>query len=459
MMKTLLNKNVSVIGAGITGFYTSIFLIKNGANVHISDIKPAEMLNKEYLLKLEKLGCSIHAGGYDEDAIMNSDLIVISPGVPPDLDILNKARNKGIPVIGEIELAYRFCKYPIIAITGTNGKSTVTSMLADVLKKAGIKVFVGGNIGTPFISCLIEKKMWDFVLLEISSFQLDTTYTFSPFISIILNITADHLDRYKSFEDYIKSKFRIFKNQTPSDYLILNDDDKILSELNPAFVKTLRFGKEKKDGRVAFLENDKIKVCFDGIEWSYSIKEIPLIGEHNFLNVMAVIVASMILGIEKEVIQKAIKGFKPLPHRLEPVLEKDGVLFIDDSKATNIDSVIKAVNSISGPVILIAGGKDKGLDYSLLAKGIRERLKHAILIGESAPVMYKVFSKFGISSEVAGDMKEAVLKASLKAKKGDTVLLSPACSSFDMFKDYSHRGMVFREAVRSIISEKDTTTI
>ena len=448
----LSGKKVSVIGLGITGFYTGLFLKKEGADVYINDIREERELKKEYLHELQRSGCHIRTGGYDERTIFNSDLLILSPGVPLDLDVIKKARAYGVEVIGEIELAYRFCPWPIIAVTGTNGKSTVTSMIAHVLQRSGKKVFVGGNLGKPFISSLLEDHKWELVVLEVSSFQLESVRDFCPFISIILNISPDHLDRHKSFQHYVNSKLKIFQNQRENSFLILNDDDPVLSQIKNKKVKSLRFGVEERQSRAAFLEREFIKIRFNDVKEDFPITDIPLLGEHNVVNTMPVLLVACVFKIKKEIIQSAIRSFKPLPHRLELIFQKDGIMFVDDSKATNIDSTVKAVEGIKRPVILIAGGKDKGLDFSQLAERVRHRVKHAVFIGESACHMSVEFENRGISTEIASDMQDAVLKAISKAKKGDVVLLSPACASFDMFKDYSHRGEVFKEAVKRAFS-------
>ncbi len=438
---------VSVIGLGISGFYTALFLKKRGIDVCVNDIKKEDDLNKDYVERIKEIGCEVRSGGYDKRTILESDIIVVSPGVPEHLDILDEARKIGIPVIGEIELAYRFVKSPIIAITGTNGKSTATSLIGEIFKSAGLDVFVGGNIGRPFISCLLEDKKYEYIVLEVSSFQLDTIKDFSPFISIILNITPDHLDRYKSFDDYVKSKLKLVENQR-SGYAILNDEDGILSQVSPKGIKVLRYGIKKKQGRCAFLDRDSIIFCLDNIKKRFPVDGIRLRGEHNLLNIMPAIISSMILGIKEELVENTIKRFKGLPYRIELVFKKDGIAFYDDSKATNIDSSIKAIKSFKEPVILIAGGKDKGLNYSELAKEAKGKVKYAVFIGETANKMKMEFEKERIRSEIADTMYEAVSKAVSRAEKGDVVLLSPATSSFDMFRDYEHRGDEFKKAVK-----------
>lgn len=449
----LSRKKVSVIGLGITGFYTALFLASKGAEVFINDIAREDKLNKEYVNKLKSLNVRLKTGRYDEKGILESDIIVISPGVPRNLKILRKARQLSIPIMGEMELAYRMIKKPIIAITGTNGKSTVTSLIGHILQHAGIKAFVGGNIGRPLISYLTQKNDdVDVIVLEVSSYQLDSIEKFSPFISIILNIAPDHLDRYDSFEDYFNSKLNIFKNQEKGSYIILNDDDRRLSSVKiPSGPSVLFYGVEKTKHRVAFVEGNRIKIYFNEQELGFSLRGVKLLGLHNITNLMPAIMSSLILNVSKEIIQEAIKKFRGLRHRLEPVLEKDGILFINDSKATNVDSTIKAIESIKRPIILIAGGKSKGLDYSPLIESAKGKVKHAVLIGEIAPVLLKQFSNL-IPSEMVQDMYEAVLKAYQRASKGDAVLLSPACSSFDMFRDYSHRGEIFKDAIRRIFN-------
>ncbi len=456
----LSGKKVTVIGLGITGFYTALYLSSRKARVFVNDIKPEGRLNQEYVNRLKNLNIELKTGGYDERGILESDMIVISPGVPKDLSILKKAKELNIPVIAEMELAYRMIKKPIIAITGTNGKSTVTSLIGHILKCAGIKVFVGGNIGRPLISYLVhDKSAIDIIVLEVSSYQLDGIEKFSPFISIILNITPDHLDRYTSFNEYVNSKLKIFKNQEKGSYVILNDDDSLLANARPpSEARVLRYGVKRRQGRIAFIENrgnssnSSIRVCFNKKELKFSLKNRSLLGLHNTTNLMPAIISSLILDVDKRIIQDAINGFKGLPHRLEPVLEKNGILFIDDSKATNVDSTVKAINSINRPIILIAGGKDKGLDYRHLARMAKGKVKHAIFIGETALILAKEFKNL-VSSETAQDMYEAVSKAYSKAEKGEAILLSPACSSFDMFRDYSHRGETFKDAIRRIFDD------
>ncbi len=447
------HKKVTIIGLGITGFYTAKFFISKGANIFVNDIKSESKIKKIYIEELKKSGVDIQTGKYNEKKIMNSDIIVISPGVPTHIEILQKAKKAEIPIIGELELAYRMMRKSIlVAITGTNGKSTVTSLIGHILRLANKKIFVGGNIGMPFISCLVNQDKPDICILEVSSFQLDTIDKFCPFISIILNITPDHMDRYKSFQEYVKSKFKIFSNQKKGNYLIIDQEDNILSSIMPSNgVEVLRYGINHNKNINAFFKNGVIHVSFGKKKAEFSLENVKLIGLHNIKNIMASILCCLILGVDKYIIQNAIEKFKGLPHRLEYVLEKNGILFIDDSKATNLDATKKAVNAINRPIILIAGGKDKGLDYKQLVYSVKNKVKHAIFIGETS---YKLLNNFRdkISCDLANDMFDAVLKAYKIANKGDSILLSPACSSFDMFNDYSHRGKVFQEAVRKILN-------
>ncbi len=444
-----MRKKVTVIGLGVTGFYSASFFAKRGLDVSVMDIKKEEELRKDYVEGLKRIGVEIIAGRYDERCILESDIVILSPSVPVDLPVLEKAREKGVCVIGELEFASRMIEKPIVAITGTNGKSTVTTLIGNILRRAGKKVFVGGNIGRPLISYFEQDEEAEIFVLEVSSYQLDSVEKFSPFISVILNITPDHLDHYGRFERYVESKLKIFRNQKPESYLILNDDDKILSQISPSNVKVLRYGIQKRWNRDAYIEDGKIK-CL-GIEFSF--EDIKLIGMHNIVNLMPVILCCLLLDVEKEIIEKEIREFKGLPHRLEFVLEKEGIAFFDDSKATNVDSAVSAIKSIERPIILIAGGKDKGGGYRQLKEAAKEKVKHAVLLGEASTLIAKEFEG-EISYEMAKDMYDAVEKAYSKAKKGDAILLSPACSSFDMFKDYSHRGEVFKDAIRRIVSGK-----
>ena len=366
--------------------------------------------------------------------------------------LIKSASKKKIPVVGELELASRFIDTPIIAVTGTNGKTTVTTFLGRMLENAGFNVFVGGNIGTPLIAYAASEQKADYLVLEVSSFQLDTIHAFSPYISIILNISPDHLDRYPDYEAYIQSKLRLYENQGDGQYLILNRDDQRLSSVSPSSgVSLLFYGSEKSEGLHAFLEGGRISASLNGsTRQSFSLDAFALPGSHNQENLLGAVLAGMALGIDATMIQKTINQFKGLPHRLEYVGEVNGVLFYNDSKATNVDAAVRAVTSFDRSLILIAGGRHKGADYAPLVTAGRGRVKGAVFIGEAKGLLAESF-RDEIPFSFAENMEEAVNRAFSMASKRDAVLLAPACSSFDMFSDYPHRGRVFREAVEGLI--------
>jgi len=444
-------QKVVVAGLGISGYFSAKWLALSGAMVTVSDKLSQAQLKQDLINKLRDLEVRIETGGHKEETFTNADLIIISPGIPGDIKVLQLAANKGIPVIGEMEFAASLINIPMIAVTGTNGKTTVTEFIGMMLKDAGFKVFVGGNIGIPLMAHVVMEKDVDLLVLELSSYQLDTIDKFSPFVSIILNISPDHLDRYPDYESYVQSKFSICKNQGDGEILILNDDDPRLHAFNPSNkVKILRFGMKKRKGRHAYLEDRKIKVCLDkSREYAFSLDSFTLTGDHNILNLIGAVLCGLIILIKPDQIRKSIAAFKGLPNRLEQVGVIRGVTFINDSKATNVDAAIKAVMSFTRPLILIAGGRSKGADYMALVKVCKGRVKKAILMGETRNSMASAFNNHLPVSRV-NDMKEAVSLAFSEAKKGDMVLLAPACSSFDMFSDYIHRGRVFSTAVKEL---------
>jgi UDP-N-acetylmuramoylalanine--D-glutamate ligase len=319
-----------------------------------------------------------------------------------------------------------------------------------------MEIFVGGNIGTPLMAYVAGaaagETKGDYVVVEVSSFQLDTIDTFCPFVSLILNISPDHLDRYPNYEAYVQSKLRVFRNQGPGQCVILNDDDEALTSVNPASgVSVFRYGIEEKEGRHAFVEENMIRACLDGREVNYfSIDSIRLPGKHNLENILAIVLGGLIIDIDPSLIQETIDDFKGLPNRLELVTELDGVTFYNDSKATNVDAAVRAVRSFDRPLILIAGGRHKGADYGPLVKAAKGRVKQAIFLGEAKDLLAKSF-KGAFPVSMAKKMEDAVSMAYSRAKKGDVILLAPACSSFDMFSDYSHRGQVFRAAVQRVV--------
>ena len=443
---------VLVVGLGVSGFWTALWLAEQGAEVTVSEMKSEVDLDPGIHTQIAKLGVGLETGGHRRETFLNAEMIIISPGVPHDMELLVAASKRGIPVIGEMELASRLIDIPIIAVTGTNGKSTVTALLGFMLERAGSKVFVGGNIGTPLMAYATGEDRADYAVLEVSSFQLDTIQAFTPFVSVILNISPDHLDRYPDYESYVRSKLRILKNQGPGSFCILNDDDQRLSSVKPCSgVSVLRYGLQKKEGRQAVIEDNMIKVSLDGLtQTSLSFESFCLPGRHNLENLLGAVLTGFALGIETPVIEKSIAEFKGLPHRLEQVAERDGVIFYNDSKATNVDSAVRALSSFDQPLILIAGGRHKGADYAPLVRAARVRVKRAIFLGEARELLARSFEGV-LPFSMAEDMEEAVSIGLSWAQRGDVVLLAPACSSFDMFSDYSHRGRVFRIAVERLV--------
>jgi UDP-N-acetylmuramoylalanine--D-glutamate ligase len=446
-------KKILVAGLGVTGLCTARRLADQGAAVTVSEVKPETDLDPAICNEIRERGIALETGWHREETFLNSEMIVLSPGVPLDMEPLSAARKVGIPVTGELELASRLIDTPMIAVTGTNGKSSVTAFLGSLLENANLKVFVGGNIGTPLIAYVEEEEKADYVVVEVSSFQLDTIETFCPFISLVLNVSPDHLDRYPSYEDYVQSKLRVYMNQGAGQHVILNDDDERLSLVKPSSgVSVFRFGTEKKEVRHAFIEDSMIRTCLPGKEHnSFSLKSLRLPGTHNLENLLAVVLTGQILGIKPPVIQQTINELKGLPNRLEQVAELAGVEFYNDSKATNVDAAVKAIMSFDRPLILIAGGRHKGADYTRLVRVAKGGVKRAIFLGESRELLARSFAGV-VPFSMAEDMDKAVSMAFSQAEKGDVVLLAPACSSFDMFSDYAHRGRVFRAAIERLRS-------
>jgi UDP-N-acetylmuramoylalanine--D-glutamate ligase len=442
---------ILVVGLGVSGLWAARWLAGQGAEITVSEMRPGGSLQDQTLEELHDIGVILETGGHNEKTFLGADLIILSPGVPHDMALLETVRTQGVSVVGELEFASRLIRTPMIAITGTNGKTTVTEFLGQMLKNAGLECFVGGNIGTPLMAYAAGGQDADYVVVEVSSFQLDTIENFCPTISMILNISPDHLDRYPDYEAYVESKMRIFKNQGEGSCLILNDDDqKLSSEPPPGRVSILRYGIKKKEGRHAFVEDKKINVCLNGMaEKRFPLGSFDLPGDHNVENLLGSVLVGLRLGLEPRVIQKTIDSFEGLPNRLEVVGEIDGVQFYNDSKATNVDAAVKAVRSFDRSLVLIAGGRDKGADYGPLADASRGKVSGGVFLGEARELLAKSFDKT-IPYVMVRDMEEAVSKAFSMAQRGDVVLLAPACSSFDMFSDYSHRGRMFRSAVEKI---------
>lgn len=442
-------KNALVVGLASTGIAAAKFLKKCGISVCATDAKPASELPG--VNELKDMGVNVQAGGHPDTVLNAIDLVIVSPGVPCNAPLLEKARKNKAKVISDIELAYYFIDAPVIAIAGTNGKSTVTTLIGEILKRAGKKPFVGGNLGTP----AIEYANGDFgpAVLEISSFHLETTETFNPHIGILLNITEDHLDRYRDFDEYAGTKFRLFANQGANDFAVLNVNDPVinkrLSKGGLTKARVIPFAVSGALSQGLYLKDNKIIFSFGNKIEEYPLEGFSLKGLHNIENMMAAIGACRAFGISKDIIVKTLAGFKGLSHRMEFVRELEGVSYVDDSKGTNIGALAMALKGTGTPVVLIAGGRDKGGDYKALEPLVREKVKAMVLIGEARFKMNE--SLGGLTDTVmAGSLEGAVNIARSKAAPGDTVLLCPACSSFDMFKSYKERGERFKAIVQAL---------
>jgi UDP-N-acetylmuramoylalanine--D-glutamate ligase len=443
----LRNKRVLVVGLGKSGAASALFLKSRGARVTVSDSKPQAELQNEIMPLLEQ-GIALETGGHGERTFREQDLIVVSPGVPFDSPQLVQARNLGEPVIGEIELASRFLRGQIVAITGANGKTTTTSLAGEIVKAGNFPTLVGGNIGTPAISFVDRATDQTWIVLEVSSFQLETIQNFCPRIAVILNITPDHLDRHGSFANYVSAKARIFENQRPDDFAVLNLDDATTAGLADRVRGQLFwFSRKKPLENGAFVRAGAIFFRKDRDEREIMpLSEIPLKGTHNLENVLAAISIGVLAGCQPEQIRDAVRKFKAVEHRLEFIAKIDGVEYYNDSKATNVDATIKALESFPANIHLILGGKDKGSDYTVLNDLLRQRVKRVYTIGAAAA---KIESQIqGAEVEHAETLENAIRSASESATSGDIILLAPACASFDQFQNYEHRGRVFREVVQ-----------
>ncbi|HEY4905486.1 MAG TPA: UDP-N-acetylmuramoyl-L-alanine--D-glutamate ligase [Candidatus Sulfotelmatobacter sp.] len=447
-------KRVLVVGLGKSGVASALFLKAQGARVTVSDTKSGDELHNEIPVLLDH-GITVETGGHGERTFRGQDLIVVSPGVPVDAPALVQARSQGEAVIGEIELAARFLPGPIVAITGSNGKTTTTALIGEIMTAASFPTLVGGNIGTPAISLAGQAKPETVIVLEVSSFQLETIETFRPKIAIVLNITPDHLDRHGTFDAYVDAKARIFENQGSGDFAVLNADDPTCAAMAARTkAQVFWFSRQKEVHRGAWVRDGNI-LFRDASKRSevMLVSEIPLKGAHNLENVLAAVCAGALMGCAPEKIRQAVRDFKAVEHRLEFVATVRGVDYYNDSKATNVDATIKALESFSAGVHLILGGKDKGSDYSLLNDLLRQRVKCVYTIGAAAAKIESqiVSSKDGGPEVVPAEtLENAIRKANAAAQPGDVVLLAPACASFDQFKNYEHRGQMFKEIVRSL---------
>jgi UDP-N-acetylmuramoylalanine--D-glutamate ligase len=452
MTESLNGKRVLVVGLGKSGVSAALFLRGQGARVTVSDSKSETQLSKEIPVLLDK-GVVVETGGHGERTFRDQDLIVLSPGVPVNTPQLSQARSLGMPVIGEVELAAQYLRGPIVAITGSNGKTTTTSLCGEILQKSGLKTQVGGNIGTPVTDLIRASTNDSWNVLEVSSFQLETVETFRPKIAVILNITPDHLDRHGSFAAYAAAKARIFEKQQADDFAVLNADYPTCSELaKKVHSQVYWFGGRENAGNGAFVRAARIFWRDGGVETEVlPLTDIGLKGNHNVENVLAGVAVGMLAGCKVEDIRRSVKEFKAVEHRLEFVAMVNGVSYYNDSKATNVDAAIKALESFPSNIHVILGGKDKDSDYATLNTLLSARAKKIYTIGAAAQ---KIESQLKLPTNVpvvsAETLASAIKLAAESAATGDVVLLSPACASFDQFENYEHRGRTFKELVKKL---------
>ena len=450
----LKNRRVLVVGLARTGVATALFCAARGAIVTATESRKETELGIA-LDVLHSAGVNLELGGHKDQTFLEQDLIIPSPGVPADAPQLRASREKSIPIWSEIELAYRFLRGRLIGITGSNGKTTTTSLIHHVLQEAAFPVILAGNIGTPLIS-LVERTTIDTITVaELSSFQLELITTFRPDISVFLNLTPDHLDRHPSLEAYGAAKARIFENQSEEDAAILNADDPATTPYAPTKPRLFWFSRKQRVAQGAFLRGNEIVFRHDGHE-EVILKqhEIPLVGAHNVENVLAAVAACRLAGADAAAVARGVRSFAGVEHRLEFVAEVGGVRYYNDSKATNVDATLKALDAFPGRILVILGGKDKGSDYTPLQQPLREKAILALLIGAAAEKIESQIAK-SVAIERAKTLDRAVEIASHDAQPGDVVVLAPACASFDQFQNYEHRGRVFKELVRAL--EQDQT--
>jgi len=448
-MMELKGKKVLVVGLGKSGLAAALFLRRHGAQVTVSDVRSAEALAKDIPALLDA-GIMVETGGHGLLTFRRQDLIVVSPGVSLNTPELAQVRSFGLPVIGELELASRFLKGRVVAITGSNGKTTTTALVGEILQKAGMPALVGGNIGVPVIALIEETTEQTWSVLEVSSFQLESTQRFHPTIAVILNITPDHLDRHGTFENYAFAKERIFAAQDEQDAVVLNADNmRAAQAAGRSVAKVFFFSIEHSVLRGAWVEDGFVvfrQAKDEPIEKIIPLSSIPLKGAHNVENVLAAVCAARLAAATAAQIRTGIEGFRAVEHRLEYVATVNGVDFYNDSKATNVDATAKAVASFSTGIHLILGGKDKGSDYTQLAQLLHARVRAVYTIGSAAA---KIESQLRgiVTMESCETLDKAVSAAASAARPGEVVLLAPACSSYDQFENYEQRGKVFKELV------------
>jgi UDP-N-acetylmuramoylalanine--D-glutamate ligase len=461
----LAGKNIVVVGLGRTGLALARFLTQAHADVMVTDTADETALGNP-VQQIKELGVKTELGRHRNDTFENADLIVISPGVPHTIEPVIRAQNRGIPIIGEIELASRFIREPLVAVTGTNGKTTTTELIGAMLKRTGHKVFVGGNIGNPLIGYIEAGQVADVVVAEISSFQLDTIKHFRPKVSVLLNISKDHLDRYPDFDGYANSKMRIFENQQENDIAVLNGADaQVVSRTDHIKCQKLIYPNPQSNENGAFLADSHITLIQNNAKRFNSHFRIPhsefrirqsvdtakagFLGRHNLENACAAVLAALAAGATVKGIQTALNQFQGSAHRLEYIETINEARYFNDSKATNVEAVARALDCFAQPVILIMGGRDKGDDFKALGDAVRKHAKALIVMGEAASAISSALDQI-IPATSASSMQDAVRKANEVAAPGEIVLLSPACASFDMYDNYAQRGDDFRNEVKKL---------
>lgn len=442
-------KRIVILGAGESGAGAAVLAQKKGFDTFVSDMS---LIKDKYKNMLNERGIQWEEGHHTEKLILNADEVIKSPGIPNDAPLILKLKEQGTPIISEIEFAGRYTNAKMICITGSNGKTTTTSLIYHIFKKAGLNVGLAGNIGQS-LAYQVAECNYDYYVIELSSFQLDNMYKFHANIAVLMNITPDHLDRYDyKMQNYVDAKFRIIQNQTDNDaFIFWNDDPVIQKELHKYGIhgRYYPFAEKKEEGLAAFVEQDKVYFT-KPIEFNMEQEELALTGTHNLFNSMAAGISANIAGIRKECIREALSDFKGVEHRLEKVTRVRGVDYINDSKATNVNSCWYALSSMKTKTVLILGGKDKGNDYNEIAGLVKEKCSGLIFLGLHNEKLHAFFDGFGLPIADVQSMKDAVDAAYHMAKKGETVLLSPCCASFDLFKSYEDRGEQFKECVRNL---------
>ena len=442
-------KRIVILGAGESGAGAAVLAQKQGFDTFVSDMSA---IKDNYKAMLNKRGIAWEEKKHTEELILNADEVIKSPGIPNEAPIIQKLKDQGTPIISEIEFAGRYTNAKMICITGSNGKTTTTSLIYHIFKKAGLNVGLAGNIGQS-LAYQVAEYNYDYYVIELSSFQLDNMYKFHANIAVLMNITPDHLDRYENkMQNYVDAKFRIIQNQTEKDaFIFWNDDPIIQNELHKYGIhgQYYPFAENKKDNEVAYLADKKVHFT-NPISFNLEQEELALTGKHNLFNSMAAGISANIAGIRKECIREALRDFEGVEHRLEKVCRVRGVEYINDSKATNVNSCWYALQSMKTKTVLILGGKDKGNDYNEIADLVKEKCSGLIYLGLHNKKLHQFFDNFGLPVADVQSMKDAVDAAYKMARKGETVLLSPCCASFDLFKSYEDRGEQFKKCVRNL---------